>query len=79
MGQPDALTPEEWFQFVISVHALMLSFQNSCYLVREGTLDPEVHASITEAMIATKDQQGFIRFLAATTKYILQRISKLRG
>lgn len=62
MADPDSQTPEEWLQFVLNLHGLLLSFQNSYYLAEEGTLDPEVHESITEVLVGVKDQPGFHRF-----------------
>jgi hypothetical protein len=59
---PDALSREEWFQFVMNMHSLMLNFQNSYYLVDEGTLDYEIRDSLTAAISAVKDQPGFHRF-----------------
>jgi hypothetical protein len=59
MADPEARTPEEWVQFVLLVHAVILVFQNSYYLVREGTLDDRITRSITEALIGVKDQPGF--------------------
>ena len=62
MADPEALSPEQWFQFVMHTHGLMLAYQNSFYLVGEGTLDPEVQRSMTEAMLAVKAQPGFVRY-----------------
>jgi hypothetical protein len=59
LADPEAQTPEEWLQFVLLVHAVILVFQNSYYLVREGTLDDTITQSITEALIGVKDQPGF--------------------
>ena len=62
LADPTALTPEEWVQFVFNLHGLMLPFQNSYYLAQEGTLDAEVQQSITEAIVAAKEQPGFHLF-----------------
>ncbi len=59
---PDAQTREQWFQFVMNFHALFLNFQNSFYLVEEGTLDHEVRDSLTAVIAAVKDQPGFHRY-----------------
>jgi len=59
---PDAQTREEWFQFVMNFHALMLNFQNSFYLVEEGTLDHEIRDSLTAVIAAVKDQPGFLLY-----------------
>jgi len=59
---PDALTEEEWFQFTMHFHAAMLNFQNSYYLVEEGTLDNQIRDSMTSVIAAVKDQPGFLRY-----------------
>ena len=62
MENPDALTREEWFQFVMNFHAAMLNFQNSYYLVEEGTLDYEIRDSLTVVIFAVKHLPGFHRY-----------------
>ena len=62
LADPEALTPEEWYQFVMITHGLFLAFQNSYYLAREGTLDERINQSITEALIGVKDLPGFQLF-----------------
>ncbi len=59
---PDALTREQWFQYVINLHGLMLNYQNSYFLVEEGTLDLEIRDSLTAGIAAVKDQPGFGRY-----------------
>ncbi len=59
---PDGLTQEQWFQFVMSFHAAMLNFQNSYYLVAEGTLDNQIRDSMTSVIAAVKDQPGFLLY-----------------
>jgi len=61
-ADPEAQTPEEWFQFVLIFHGLFLAFQNSYYLAREGTLDDRINQSLTEVIVAVKDQPGFQLF-----------------
>ena len=43
----------------MNFHAAMLIFQNSYYLVDEGTLDPQIRDSLTAVLHAVKDQPGF--------------------
>ena len=62
LADPEAQTPEEWVQFVLLVHALFIVFQNSYYLAREGTLDDRINQSLTEVIVAVKDQPGFQLF-----------------
>lgn len=59
---PDAQSREHWYQFVMNFHALMLNFQNSFYLVEEGTLDYEIRDSLTAVIAAVRDQPGFHRY-----------------
>ena len=62
MADPDALTSEERFQVIISLHGLFLTFQNSFYLSQQGTLDSHIQESITKAAVGVKDQPGFRLF-----------------
>ena len=62
MTDPDTLSREEWFQFTMNFHAAMLNFQNSYYLVDEGTLDPQIRDSLTAVIGAVKDLPGFARY-----------------
>ena len=59
MTDPDALSKEEMFQFIMIMHAAFLGFQNSYELAEQGTLDMEIQRSITNTLIATKDLPGF--------------------
>ena len=59
MTQPDTLTREEMFQFIMITHAAFLGFQNSFELAQQGTLDPEIRDSITNTLMATKDLPGY--------------------
>jgi len=56
---PDSLSREELFQFVMMTHAVMLGFQNSFNLAEQGTLDIEIRESITNTIIGVKDLPGF--------------------
>ncbi len=47
---PQSVTLEEQFQAVMNIHALMLILQSSFYLEEEGTLSPQIHRSMTNAM-----------------------------
>ena len=62
MGNPDDQTPEHWLQYVFTLHGAMLNFQNSYYLVEEGTLNFEIRDSLTVAINAIKDQPGFLLY-----------------
>ena len=60
--EPDTLNREEWYQYVMNLHALMLNFQNSYYLAKEGTLDLEIRDSLTTVIGAVRGQPGFTRY-----------------
>jgi hypothetical protein len=62
LTDPDNCTPEQWHQFVFLEHAVFLTYQNSHYLATQGTLDARITQTITEAIVAIKDQPGFHRF-----------------
>ena len=55
----DSLSQEEKFQMVMKLHAVVLTFQNSFYLVDEGTLDDRIRDTITEAIVVVKDTPGW--------------------
>ncbi len=50
VNDPQSVTPDEQFQVVMNLHALMLILQSSFYLEEEGTLSPQIHRSMTNAM-----------------------------
>lgn len=52
----------EIFQATMVLHGLILAFQNSYYLVNQGTLDKDVQESLTAAISAVKDQPGWDYF-----------------
>lgn len=59
MTQPESLTAEQMFQFIMITHAAFLGFQNSFELAEQGTLDPEIRDSITNTLLATKELPGY--------------------
>ena len=69
---PEPLSTHDEFQFMIVMHAAMLGFQNSYVLIQEGTLDPEIHESITNSIVAINDLPGMKRYWS-------QRRSFFRG
>ena len=62
LGNPDSLSSEERFQITMLAHSMLLKIQNSYYLEKEGTLDQHIRWSVTNAIIAVKDQPGFNLF-----------------
>ena len=67
MMRPDSLSPSERFQAVMNSHGIMLTIQNSYYLVEEGTLDEKIKESLVASIYAVKDNPGF-RFFWNTRK-----------
>ncbi len=59
VSNPDSLTPDKRFQAIINLHGVILIFQNNFYLAKEGTLDPGIKDSITEAIVIIKDRPGW--------------------
>ena len=59
MVRPDSLSETERFQAIMNAHGVMLTIQNSYYLVKEGTLDEEIMNSVMGSVLATKDNPGF--------------------
>jgi len=60
---PKSITSNgEKYQVTLLLHGLFLSFQNSYYLADEGTLDQNVHESLTAALKAAKNQPGFVEY-----------------
>jgi len=59
MTNPDSLSREELFQFVVQMHGLMMEYQAAYYLSQEGTLDEELQESITATLLGVRDMPGF--------------------
>jgi hypothetical protein len=55
---PDALSKQDQFQFVMLMHSCFLGFQRSFFLAREGTLDVALRDSIGTAMQAVNRSPG---------------------
>ena len=49
---PQSVTLDEQFQAVMNIHAIMIILQSSFYLEEEGTLSPEIHRSMTRALVS---------------------------
>ena len=62
MRSPEPLAAHDEFQFLMSMHAVFLGFQNSYLLTQEGTLDPEIREALTFAIVAVKDLPGMDRY-----------------
>lgn len=59
ISNPESLSPDELFQFVMQLQGLNLQFQAAYYLAQEGTLDVELQESLTNTILGVKDQPGF--------------------
>lgn len=55
---PDAMSQQDQFQFVMLMHSCFLGFQRSFFLAREGTLDVALRDSIGTAMHAINRTPG---------------------
>lgn len=62
MTSPEPLSTHDEFQFMMSMHAVLLGMQNSYLLSQEGTLDAEFREAITTALVAVKDLPGMDRY-----------------
>ena len=60
MTNPESLSREEMFQFVVLMHGLLLEYQVIYYLSQEGTLDLELQESLTNTVLGIRDQPGFL-------------------
>ena len=70
MRSPEPLSMHDEFQFLMSMHAVFLGFQNSYLLSQEGTLDAEIREALTFAIIAVKDLPGMDRYWRQRRKFL---------
>ncbi len=62
MTNPESLSREDRLRFIFTAHSVMLEFQAAYYLAQEGTLDLELQESITNTLLAVKDQPGMAMY-----------------
>jgi hypothetical protein len=62
MRSPEPLPAHDEFQFLMSMHSVILGMQNSYLLTMEGTLDAEFGKAVTTAIVAVKDLPGMSRY-----------------
>lgn len=58
LTDPDALSRQDQFQFLMLMHSCYLGFQRSFFLAREGTLDLALRDSIGTAIHAVNHMPG---------------------
>ena len=66
----EALAAEEEFQFLMMMHGIFLSFQNSYWLTEEGTLDRDLLSGLTPAILGVKDAPGTQRYWRQRKSYL---------
>jgi hypothetical protein len=76
LSNPDSLKPEERFQAIMNIHGAMLTFQNSYYLVKEGTLDQEIQQSLLEIINGIKRTPGFTVFWESRKSIFLKEFQE---
>jgi hypothetical protein len=76
LDNSDAVTAEERFQAILLLHGLFLSFQNSFYLTRQGTLDADIRQSLTEVVVAVKHTPGIRHFWKARKKIFFKEFQE---
>ena len=62
MTNPESLTPEERFQFIVNAHGIFWLYQAAYYLAEEGTLDEELRDSIINTMLGFRELPGFLLY-----------------
>jgi len=68
----ESLPQDEEFQFMMLLHAAFLAFQNSYFLVSEGTLDSELREAMTAAIHSIKHLPGTGRYWRQRRRYFLK-------
>lgn len=58
LTNPEALSQQDQFQYLMMMHSCFLGFQRSFFLAREGTLDVSLRDSIGTAMHAVNQLPG---------------------
>jgi hypothetical protein len=59
MSDPDALSKDEAFQYLMNIHSAMLAYQNVYFLGTEGTLDNSLYLALSATMVAVVPSPGF--------------------
>lgn len=67
----ESLPRDEEYQFLMMMHSLLLAFQNSYFLAKEGALDSELREAMTVAIRSAKDLPGMPRYWRQRRNYFL--------
>jgi hypothetical protein len=59
MVDPESLSPDEAFQFIMAMHSGMLAYQDGFYLAQEGALDEYLNKVLSRALSAGRATPGF--------------------
>ena len=59
MADPESLSPDEGFQFMMIMHAGLLAYQETYYLGQQGALDQALYRAMTEALLPGRRTPGF--------------------
>ena len=62
LATPDSIPKDQKIQAIYNLHSMFLIFQNSYYLVKEGTLDPSIQESLTVVIKGVRDQPGMLYY-----------------
>ena len=62
LATPDSIPKEQKIQAIYNLHSMFLIFQNSYFLVKEGTLDARIQESLTVVITGVKDQPGMLYY-----------------
>ena len=62
LATPDSIPKEQRIQAIYNLHSMFLTFQNSYFLVKEGTLDPRIQESLTVVIKGVRNQPGMLYY-----------------
>jgi len=76
MADPESLTPDEGFQFIMMLHAGLLAYQESFYLGQQGALDQALYRAMGEALTAGRDTPGFNWYWAQRRNFFTEEFQQ---
>ena len=76
MRNPDGLSIQDEFQFLMMMHAAFLGFQNSFLMSQQGTLDSSITEAITTAILGVKDLPGRELYWRQRREYLHPEFAK---